>query len=81
VIVPPGFSYQEPDVIPQVVSLEEAIAISSTSNKPSQAEIDMVIDALKYLRINPEVCMGVIYKFWNNVKAALDRVREGIRDG
>jgi len=38
------------------------------TNKPSQADVNVVTDALKYLRINPDVCLGVIYKFWGNVQ-------------
>jgi len=49
--------------------------------KPSQDEINVVCDALKYLGVNPEPCMAVIHKYWHNVQSALDRVREGLQQG
>jgi len=32
------------------------------------------------LGINPSVCMGVIYKFWENVQDALDRIIEAVKE-
>jgi len=40
--------------------------------------MEAVADQLKYLRINPEVCMGVVQKYWGNVSGAIARVKEAI---
>ena len=47
--------------------------------KLTQAEIEAVADELKYLRINPDVCMGVVRKYWSNVQGAIARVKEAIQ--
>jgi len=51
------------------------------AKKLSQDEINVVCDSLKYLRINPDVCVGVIHKFWDNVGGAIARVRDALKDG
>ena len=36
---------------------------------------------LKRLRINPEPCLGVMKKYWDNVQSAIARVKEAIHQG
>ena len=36
---------------------------------------------LKRLRINPEPCLGVMKKYWDNVQSAIARVKEAINEG
>ncbi len=52
-----------------------------TSNKPTKLEVKEVCTELKRLRINPEPCLGVVKKYWENVAGAIARVKEAIHQG
>jgi hypothetical protein len=56
----------------------EESEIEMTSDKP---EIREICTELKRLRINPEPCLGVIKKYWENVAGALARVKEAVNEG
>jgi len=63
----------------QDIRADSAIAkLPSGAIAPNDAEMEAVADQLKYLRINPEVCMGVVQKYWGNVSGAIARVKEAI---
>jgi len=49
--------------------------------KLSDDEIQKLEDGLKRLSINPEPCMSIIQKYWNNVSGAIARVKEAIQAG
>jgi hypothetical protein len=49
--------------------------------KLSEEELDAVEDALKELRINPDSCISVIKKYWENVSGAIARVKEALQQG
>ena len=49
--------------------------------KLTQTELDAVEDELKRLKINPDSCISVIKKYWENVGGAIARVKEGIQQG
>jgi len=49
--------------------------------KLSQEELNSIEDELKRLRINPDSCVSVIKKYWNNVGGAIARVKEAIQQG
>jgi hypothetical protein len=48
--------------------------------KLTQTELDAVEDELKRLKINPDSCISVIKKYWNNVGGAMARVKEAIQN-
>jgi hypothetical protein len=48
--------------------------------KLSDEEIQRLEDELKRLSINPEPCMSIIQKYWNNVGGAIARVKEAIQN-
>jgi hypothetical protein len=60
-----------PPVIPQSVVPKQL----------SEEEIQKLEDELKRLSINPEPCMSIIQKYWNNVGGAIARVKEAIQAG
>jgi len=64
---------------PKDISFPTSSPIPKVPKKLTQAEIETVADELKYLRINPEVCMGVVRKYWGNVNGAIARVKEAIQ--
>jgi hypothetical protein len=47
--------------------------------KLTQTELDAIEDELKRLRINPDSCISVIKKYWDNVQGAIARVKEAIQ--
>jgi len=47
--------------------------------KLSDEEIQKLEDELKRLSINPESCMAIVRKYWNNVGGAIARVKEAIQ--
>jgi len=49
--------------------------------KLSQEELNAIEDELKRLRINPDSCISVIKKYWDNVQGAIARVKEAIQQG
>jgi hypothetical protein len=49
--------------------------------KLTQTELDAVEDELKRLRINPDSCISVIKKYWDNVGRAIARVKEALQQG
>jgi hypothetical protein len=49
--------------------------------KPSKSEIREICTELKRLRINPDPCLGVIKKHWENVESAIARVKEAVNEG
>lgn len=36
---------------------------------------------MRRLRINPELCLGVVKKYWGNVQGAIARVKEAVQEG
>ncbi|BAZ40565.1 hypothetical protein NIES4101_65260 [Calothrix sp. NIES-4101] len=59
----------------------EEVEVDTTSDKQNKSEIREICTELKRLRINPEPCLGVIKKHWENVAGALARVKEAINEG
>ncbi|WP_228059641.1 helix-turn-helix domain-containing protein [Plectonema radiosum] len=57
------------------------VKVITTSEKPVKPEIKEVCAELKRLRINPDPCLGVIKKYWDNVNSAIARVKEAIHEG
>ncbi|MEB3219831.1 MAG: hypothetical protein VKN72_26830 [Nostocales cyanobacterium 94392] len=57
------------------------VEVVTTSEKPVKPEIKEVCAELKRLRINPDPCLGVIKKYWENVNNAIARVKEAIHEG
>jgi len=47
----------------------------------TQTELDSIEDELKRLKINPDSCISVIKKYWDNVGGAIARVKEAIQQG
>ncbi len=64
------------DQIPQ-----SQVKVVTTSSKPTKQEVKYVCTELKRLRINPESCLGVVKKYWENVAGAIARVKEAINEG
>ena len=60
---------------------QSQVEVVSTSEKPAKPEIKEVCAQLKRLRINPDPCLGVIKKYWDNVNNAIARVKEAIHEG
>ncbi|NJL65541.1 MAG: ArsR family transcriptional regulator [Methylacidiphilales bacterium] len=59
----------------------EGIEADTTLDKPEKSEIREVCTELKRLQINPEPCLGVVKKYWENVAGALARVKEAVNEG
>ena len=57
------------------------VKVITTSEKSVKREIKEVCAELKRLRINPDPCLGVIKKYWDNVNSAIARVKEAIHEG
>ncbi len=57
------------------------VKVVTTLEKPVKPEIKEVCAELKRLRINPDPCLGVIKKYWDNVNSAIARVKEAIHEG
>ncbi|BAZ37568.1 hypothetical protein NIES4101_34910 [Calothrix sp. NIES-4101] len=55
--------------------------IDTTLDKLDKTEIREVCTELKRLRINPDPCLGVIKKYWENVESAIARVKEAVNEG
>ncbi len=75
---------QSTDYVEQIEpinSLSQQDLHGDNSPPPNKAEIKQVCSELKRLRINPEPCLGVIKKYWENVQGALARVKEAISEG
>jgi len=47
----------------------------------TQAELDALENELKRLRINPDSCIFVVKKYWDNVQGAIARVKEALQQG
>lgn len=47
----------------------------------NKAEIAEVCSELRRLRINPQPCLGVIKKHWDNVQGAIARVKDAMQEG
>lgn len=47
----------------------------------NKAEIAEVCSELRRLRINPQPCLGVIKKHWDNVSGAIARVKDAMQEG
>jgi len=47
----------------------------------SKQEIAEVCNELRRLRINPQPCLGVVKKHWDNVQGAIARVKDAIAEG
>ena len=60
---------------------QRQVKVVTTSEKPAKPEIKEVCAELKRLRINPDPCLGVIKKYWDNVNNAIARVKEAIHEG
>ncbi|MBV6622504.1 MAG: winged helix-turn-helix domain-containing protein [Rivularia sp. (in: Bacteria)] len=59
---------------------QSQVEVVSTSEKPLKPEIKEICSELKRLRINPDPCLGVIKKYWDNVNSAITRVKEAIKE-
>ncbi|MDJ0734868.1 MAG: helix-turn-helix domain-containing protein [Nostocaceae cyanobacterium] len=57
------------------------VKVIMTLEKPTKQEVKEVCTELKRLRINPDPCLGVIKKYWENVQGAIARVKEAIHEG
>jgi hypothetical protein len=55
--------------------------IESSGKNYSSLEISQICRELKQLRINPDPCLGVIKKYWENVAGAIARVKEAMNEG
>ncbi|AFZ01248.1 hypothetical protein Cal6303_2229 [Calothrix sp. PCC 6303] len=61
--------------------IEEENEVDTTLGKPNKSEIREICTELKRLRINPDPCLGVIKKHWENVESAIARVKEAVNEG
>ncbi|MEO1558792.1 MAG: helix-turn-helix domain-containing protein [Cyanobacteria bacterium J06632_19] len=73
-------STQNPDTSVDKIT-QPKVKVVTTSEKPAKPEIKEVCAQLKRLRINPDPCLGVIKKYWDNVNSAIARVKEAIHEG
>jgi hypothetical protein len=73
-------STQNPDTSVDKIT-QPQVKVVTTSEKPAKPEIKEVCAQLKRLRINPDPCLGVIKKYWDNVNSAIARVKEAIHEG
>lgn len=71
-------STQNPDTSVDKI-IQPKVKVVTTSEKPAKPEIKEVCAELKRLRINPDPCLGVIKKHWDNVSNAITRVKEAIK--
>jgi hypothetical protein len=61
--------------------IEEENEVDTTLGEPNKSEIREICTELKKLRINPDPCLGVIKKHWENVAGAIARVKEAVNEG
>ncbi|AFZ01705.1 winged helix-turn-helix domain-containing protein [Calothrix sp. PCC 6303] len=61
--------------------IEEENEVDTTLGKPNKSEIKEICTELKRLRINPDPCLGLIKKHWENVESAIARVKEAVNEG
>ncbi|MGB6297607.1 MAG: ArsR family transcriptional regulator [Rivularia sp. (in: cyanobacteria)] len=73
-------STQNPDTSIDKIT-QPQVEVVTASEKPVKLEIKEVYAELKRLRINPDPCLGVIKKYWDNVSSAIARVKEAIHEG
>jgi len=59
----------------------EVNSLSQVPKKLTQTELDSIEDELKRLKINPDSCISVIKKYWDNVGGAIARVKEALQQG
>ncbi|PAX53447.1 hypothetical protein [Brunnivagina elsteri] len=57
------------------------VEVDMTLHSPTKPEIREICTELKRLRINPDPCLGVIKKYWENVESAISRVKEAVKEG
>ncbi len=76
----PVNSTQNPDTSVDKIT-QPQVEVLTTSEKSVKLEIKEVYAELKRLRINPDPCLGVIKKYWDNVSSAIARVKEAIHEG
>jgi len=94
VVVTPGIEWaiasknvpQKEAVTVPKSQLSKGIELPSPANsvpvipkKLTQTELDEIEDELKRLRINPDSCISVIKKYWDNVGGAIARVKEALQ--
>jgi len=65
----------------EVSSPSLASSVPVVPKKLSQKELNAIEDELKRLRINPDSCVSVIKKYWDNVGGAIARVKEALQQG
>ncbi len=63
-----------------VKSVKKSLVDKADFNVPKQ-EIAEVCNELRRLRINPQPCLGVVKKYWENVQGAIARVKDAIAEG
>ena len=76
----PVNSTQNPDASADKFPQSQVEVITTLEN-PGKSEIKEICAELKRLRINPDPCLGVIKKYWDNVSNAIARVKEAIHEG
>jgi hypothetical protein len=79
---------QQAAIVPEQVSkgISFSVPLSAKGEpvipkKLSQEELNAIEDELKRLRINPDSCISVIKKYWDNVGGAIARVKEVLQQG
>ncbi len=76
----PVNSTQNPDASADKFPQSQVEVITTLGN-PVKSEIKEICAELKRLRINPDPCLGVIKKYWDNVNSAIARVKEAMKEG
>lgn len=71
---------QNPDTSVDKIT-QPQVEVITTLETPGKSEIKEICAELKRLRINPDPCLGVIKKYWDNVNSAIARVKEAIHEG
>jgi len=72
---------QPPKDIASLVLPSVKVVPPVVPKKLSEEEIQKLEYELKHLSINPDSCMAVVRKYWNNVGGAIARVKEAIHEG
>jgi len=82
-IIPQGqkVNVSEPHLSKGISSPLPVNSLPVVPKKLSQAELDAIEDELMRLRINPDSCISVIKKYWENVGGAIARVKEALQQG
>ena len=75
----PVNSTQNPDASADKFPQSQVEVITTLEN-PGKSEIKEICAELKRLRINPDQCLCVIKKYWDNVNSAIARVKEAIKE-